>query len=105
MTPEDEEFNRIEQESRIKQEYVRSMWHKRQDPMQPIAYGIRDKYGNIYDCHTEKYGDYDVPLYTNMQEHRNAVIEEVAKEIEKFNFAFGIDTVASFAVYIRNMKS
>ena len=25
MTPEDEEFNRIEMESRIKQEYVRSM--------------------------------------------------------------------------------
>ena len=25
MTPEDEEFNRIERESRIKQEYVRSM--------------------------------------------------------------------------------
>ena len=25
MTPEDEEFNRVEMESRIKQEYVRSM--------------------------------------------------------------------------------
>jgi len=25
MTPEDEEFNRIEMESRVKQEYVRSM--------------------------------------------------------------------------------
>jgi len=28
MTPEDEEFNRIEMESRIKQEYVRYMMHK-----------------------------------------------------------------------------
>lgn len=34
---------------------------------------------------------------------RNAVLEEVAKEIEKMT-AFGPDTIASFAVYIRNMK-
>ena len=31
MTPEDEEFNRIEMESRIKQEYVRYMMHKPAD--------------------------------------------------------------------------
>ena len=31
MTPEDEEFNRIEMESRIKQEYVRSMRKKVDD--------------------------------------------------------------------------
>jgi len=34
---------------------------------------------------------------------RNEVLEEVAKEIEKMT-AFGQDTIASFAVYIRNMK-
>jgi hypothetical protein len=34
---------------------------------------------------------------------RNAVLEEVAKEIEKFT-AFGPDTIGSFAVYIRNLK-
>ena len=34
---------------------------------------------------------------------RNAVLEEVAKEVEKFT-AFGPDTIASFAVYIRGMK-
>ena len=34
---------------------------------------------------------------------RNAVIEEVAREIEKFK-AFGNDTVNSMAVYIRGMK-
>ena len=34
---------------------------------------------------------------------RNAVLEEVAKEIEKFT-AFGKDTTGSFAAYIRNMK-
>jgi hypothetical protein len=34
---------------------------------------------------------------------RNEVLEEVAREIEKMT-AFGQDTIASFAVYIRNMK-
>jgi hypothetical protein len=34
---------------------------------------------------------------------RNDTLEEVAKEIEKMT-AFGIDTTASFAVYVRNMK-
>ena len=34
---------------------------------------------------------------------RNDTIEEVACEIEKMK-AFGPDTVASFASYIRNMK-
>ena len=34
---------------------------------------------------------------------RNQTIEEVAKEIEKMA-VFGQDTIASFAVYIRNMK-
>lgn len=35
---------------------------------------------------------------------RNEVLEEVAKEIEKMT-AFGGDTIASFTVYIRNMKT
>ena len=35
---------------------------------------------------------------------RNLVLEEVAKEIEKMK-AFGPDTIGSFAVYIRNMKT
>lgn len=36
---------------------------------------------------------------------RNAVLEEVAKELEtKFTGPFGRDTVQSFAVYIRSMK-
>lgn len=34
---------------------------------------------------------------------RNAVLEEVAREIEKMT-AFGPDTIGSFAVYIRSMK-
>lgn len=36
---------------------------------------------------------------------RNAVLEEVAKELEtKFTGPFGRDTVASFTAFIRNMK-
>jgi hypothetical protein len=35
---------------------------------------------------------------------RNVVLEEVAREIEKMK-AFGPDTIGSFAVHIRNMKS
>jgi hypothetical protein len=35
---------------------------------------------------------------------RNDVIEEVAKEIEKLK-AFGPDTISSFAIHVRNMKS
>jgi len=34
---------------------------------------------------------------------RNETLEEVAKEIEKMT-AFGNDTIASFAAYIRGMK-
>ena len=35
---------------------------------------------------------------------RNFVLDEVAKEIQKMT-AFGQDTLDSFSVYIRNMKS
>ena len=35
---------------------------------------------------------------------RNDVLEEVARAIEKFKPAFGPDTVASFAIFVRGMK-
>ena len=35
---------------------------------------------------------------------RNEVIEEVAREIDKFTGAFGRDTVQSFAAFVRGMK-
>ena len=35
---------------------------------------------------------------------RNAVIEEVAQELDKFAGAFGRDTVQSFAAFVRGMK-
>ena len=58
-------------------------------------------------------GKLGVPKYASGQPYhydvyvspsqRNTVLEEVAKEIEKFT-AFGPDTIGSFAVYIRGMK-
>lgn len=36
--------------------------------------------------------------------YRSEVIEEIARAIEKFEGAFGRDTVSSFASYIRGMK-
>lgn len=35
---------------------------------------------------------------------RNDVLDEVATEIERFTFAFGVDTVQSFAAFVRSMK-
>ena len=89
MTPEDEEFNRIERESHIKKEYVRDI-QKRMDELAVARVLVREL------------GDRLSRLETGHM--RNDVIEEVAKEIEKFT-AFGQDTVQSFAVYIRGMKT
>lgn len=36
--------------------------------------------------------------------YRNELLEEVAKRIERYEFPFGKDTVASFAALVRNMK-
>jgi len=36
--------------------------------------------------------------------YRNDVLEEVARAIERFKPAFGPDTVASFAIFVRGMK-
>ena len=35
---------------------------------------------------------------------RDAVIEEVAQQIEHFTFAFGVDTVDSFVAFVKGMK-
>lgn len=42
-------------------------------------------------------------LIASNERDRNDVLEEVAKEIEKMT-AFGNDTIASFAQYVREMK-
>ena len=45
-------------------------------------------------------------LNTEMERYRNEIIEEVATDLErKFILPFGETTVASFATYIRGMKS
>lgn len=36
--------------------------------------------------------------------HRNEVLDEVARELEKFTFAFGADTVDSFVIFIKGLK-
>jgi hypothetical protein len=46
--------------------------------------------------------EYVQPL--DLNPYRNMVIEEVAKEIENFTFAFGVDTTQSFAAFVRSMK-
>ena len=35
---------------------------------------------------------------------RNDVLEEVVLEMERFTFAFGVDTVHSFSAFVRSMK-
>lgn len=35
---------------------------------------------------------------------RNETIDEIVAEIEKFRWAFGIDTVQSFTVFIKGLK-
>jgi len=42
--------------------------------------------------------DYQFPVT------RNDVLEEVAVEMERFTFAFGVDTVHSFTAFVRGMK-
>ena len=46
-----------------------------------------------------------VNLDSELSAYRNDVIEQVAKEIEGFTPAFGIDTVESFAIFVRGMKT
>ena len=94
MTYEDEEFNRIERESRIKQEAIKTM---RVPDYQTIMEELA-----VARMLIQELGDRLARLETGHM--RNDVIEEVAKEIEKFT-VFGQDTVQSFAVYIRGMKT
>lgn len=46
---------------------------------------------------------YHFDIYVSPSQ-RNAVLEEVAKEFESMRIAFG-DTAASFAQYVREMKT
>ena len=77
-TPEDEEFERIERD---------------QKRIIETQQALREEL-----AHASK--AFDI-AYDNFK--RNEVLEEVAQEIEKLK-GFGEDTIASFTVYIRNMK-
>lgn len=43
-------------------------------------------------------------LEAELSQARNTTLDEVATELEKFTFAFGVDTVHSFAAFVRGMK-
>ena len=73
-TPEeDDAFNDIELISKVRQEIIRRQ-------MEPAK-----TQQEVYD------------------ELRNDILEQVARDIEKFK-GFGQDTISSFAIYIRGMK-
>jgi len=80
MTPEDEAFEAIEKAQG---------WRKRQ-----------------IDALIEEDMEISMQQHREALSHaRNQALEEVAAEIEKFTFAFGVDTVSSFAAFVRAMKS
>ena len=73
-TPEeDEAFNEVERISKVRQEIIRRQIEPAKTQQE------------VYD------------------ELRNDILEQVARDIEKFK-GFGQDTISSFAIYIRGMK-
>lgn len=73
------------------------------------AFEAIEKAQNLRKRQTDALIEEDMEI--SMQQHRDAIahvrnktLEEVAHEIEKFTFPFGVDTVASFAVFVRRMK-
>jgi broad-specificity NMP kinase len=115
MTPEDEEFTRIEMESRVKQEYVKSLNRKRQ-----IA-ETRDENNRMIDAHqahviqlmdelaiariaVRELGDRLSKAEKTQIQIRNETLDEVAHEFERLAIAFGVDTVHSFMIFVREMK-
>jgi hypothetical protein len=61
-----------------------------------------DEFERIERENTMKGQPYHYDVFVSPSQ-RNTVLEEVAKEIEKFK-AFGPDTIGSFSAYIRGMK-
>jgi hypothetical protein len=71
-----------------------------QDTQKTVATGVTDGTIKYRDAFPK---EYDAKSLMRMQD-RNKVLEEVAQEIERFTFAFGVDTVQSFAAFVRSMK-
>jgi hypothetical protein len=104
MTPEDEEFTRIEMESRVKQEYVKSMNRKRQiaEPQDAVVH-LMDELA-IARIAVRELGDRLSKVEKSNTQVRNETLEEVAHEFERLDIAFGVDTVHSFMIFVREMK-
>jgi len=104
MTPEDEEFTRIEMESRVKQEHVRSLNRKRQiaEPKDAVVH-LMDELA-IARIAVRELGDRLSKVEKTNIQIRNETLDEVVKEIEHLAIVFGVDTVHTFMALIRSMK-
>jgi hypothetical protein len=104
MTPEDEEFTRIEMESRVKQEYVRSMNRKRQiaEPRDAVVH-LMDELA-IARIAVRELGDRLSKVEKSNIQVRNDTLEEAVKEVEYLAVVLGVDTVHVFMTLLRSMK-
>jgi hypothetical protein len=104
MTPEDEEFTRIEMESRVKQEYVRSMNRKRQiaEPRDAVVH-LLDELA-IARIAVRELGDRLSKVEKTNTQVRNETLEEAIKEVEYLAVVLGADTVHVFMTLLRSMK-
>ena len=85
---EDEAFNNVEKNSNLGKQILRDNAIRE---VQRLGQEIEES-GQPY------YFDIFVSV-----SQRNHVLEEIAREIEKMR-GFGVDTIASFACYVRDMK-
>ena len=104
MTPEDEEFTRIEMESQVKQEYVRSMNRKRQiaEPRDAVVH-LMDELA-IARVAVRELGDRLSKVEKSNIQVRNDTLEEAIKEVEYLAVVLGVDTVHVFMTLLRSMK-
>jgi hypothetical protein len=104
MTPEDEEFNRVEMESRVKQEYVQSMNRKRQiaEPRDAVVH-LMDELA-IARIAVRELGDRLSNVEKSNIQVRNETLEEAIKEVEYLAVVLGVDTVHVFMTLLRSMK-
>jgi len=104
MTPEDEEFNRVEMESRVKQEYVQSMNRKRQiaEPRDAVVH-LMDELA-IARIAVRELGDRLSNVEKSNIQVRNETLEEAVKEVEYLAVVLGAETVHVFMTLLRSMK-
>ena len=104
MTPEDEEFTRIEMESRVKQEHVRSLNRKRQiaEPKDAVVH-LMDELA-IARIAVRELGDRLSKVEKTNTQVRNETLEEAIKEVEYLAVVLGVDTVHVFITLLRSMK-